>query len=207
MTDKTAFVLVVLVAACVGGAASSSYAQSNPAPGAFSAGFFAGIARPSDEAFRQIYGSLQFPISLQADVRIYGNLHAFSGYEFVTRRGRVLMEGNGSADAGNPLKFRMHTVKAGGLYAVPVRNWTLLAGAGVGFHRYLERWEAAGVSTSGNKAGLIVQAGAQYAMRRRFALAGKVEYSNIPIQAVSEGEIDANLGRLEFALGLVFRVK
>jgi hypothetical protein len=178
MTDKTAFVLVVLVAACVGGAASSSYAQSNPAPGAFSAGFFAGIARPSDEAFRQIYGSLQFPISLQADVRIYGNLHAFSGYEFVTRRGRVLMEGNGSADAGNPLKFRMHTVKAGGLYAVPVRNWTLLAGAGVGFHRYLERWEA-----------------------------GKVEYSNIPIQAVSEGEIDANLGRLEFALGLVFRVK
>ena len=207
MTIKSAFVFPALAAACALWAARPVCAQSATHPGRVSAGFFAGVARPADEAFRQIYGSAQFPVSVQANVRLFRSLYAFSGYAYVSRTGEAIAEGSGTSDGQDPLKFRMHTVKAGGLYAVPAGKWTLFAGAGVGFSHYLERWEAAGASTSGNKTGLLVQGGAEYPVFNRLSLAGRIEYSHLPIRAKSPAEVDTNLGRLDFSLGLIFRLR
>jgi hypothetical protein len=207
MTRKTALVFRVLITACTWWAASPLCAQTAANPGGISAGFFAGVARPSDEAFRQIYGSTLFPVSVQANVRLYRGLHAFAGYAYVSRSGQVMPVGPGTANESEPLKFRMHTVKAGGLYAVPVWKLTLLAGAGVGFNYYLEKWEAAGASTSGSKAGLLVQAGAEVPVFGRLSLAGRIEYCQVPIRENSAAEFDTNLGRLDFELGLVFRLR
>ena len=207
MTGKTAFIFPVLIAAWALWAASPLCAQSAANPGGISAGFFAGVARPSDETFRQIYGSAQFPVSVQANVRLYKGLHAFGGYAYVSRSGQVISVDPGTTNEDDPLRFRMHTVKAGGLYAVPVGRLTLLAGAGISCNYYLERWEAAGASTSGSKAGLLVQAGAEYPLFSRLSLAGRIEYSHVPIEAKSAAEIDTNLGRLDFALGLVFKLR
>jgi len=207
MTGRTALVCLVLIAACAGWAASPLCAQSATNPGSVSACFFVGVARPSEEAFRQIYGSAQFPVSVQANIRLYRGLHAFVGYAYVSRNGRVMAVDPGTTNEGELLRFRMHTVKAGGLYAVPVWKLTLLAGAGISCNYYLERWEAAGISTSGDKAGLLVQTGAEYPLFSRLSLAGRIEYCHLPIRASSAAEVDTNLGRLDFELGLVFKLK
>ena len=207
MTGKTSVVFFVLIAACACWPAPPLCAQSAANPGSVSVGIFAGAARPADAAFRQIYGSTQFPVAVQANVRLYRGLHAFAGYAYVSRSGRVITAGPGTLDEAEPLKFRMHTVRAGSLYSVPVWKLTLLAGAGAGCHYYLERWEAAGVSTSGSKAGLFVQTGVEVPVFSRLSLAGRIEYSHVPIKAKSAAEIDTNLGRLDLTLGLVFKLR
>ncbi len=170
-------------------------------------GIFAGIARPSDEAFRQIYGPRQFPVSTQTNVGVYKGLNAFCGYAFVSRDGHVITVGPRTINENEPLKFKVHTVKAGGLYAHEIGKWTLLAGGGIGFSHYREKWEAAGIDTSDSRKGLLLQTSIEYPNRSRLALAGRMEYYRLPIRAKSASEVNTDLGRLDLALGVVFRLK
>jgi hypothetical protein len=172
--------------------------QTQPAPAqqkipAVSAGVSAGLMFAADEQFREFYGSHRIVVGGQADFRAYRRFLVFVGYDHGSRTGSAV----GSND---PLQFRMHTMKFGGLIALPLRSLLIRAGAGIGLHNYKETWAAADVVTSGTRPGFILQAGAERPLAGRIALGGKIEYSS-----VSEKEI--SLGGLAFAAGLTIRLK
>lgn len=187
-------------------APTAVWAQSSRDPRGLTVSLSAGAARPSDRSFRELYGSVQYPISVQADYEICRHVLAFSGYEYLGRTGNVLETEMTVAPAGDAIRFRQHTLNVGLLYAVPLRRITLLGGGGVGVHFYRETWEGAGVDTRGNKAGFVAQAGAEYALFRNISFLGRVGYSRLVVKAGSSSENNAGLGRLEFTLGLSFRL-
>jgi opacity protein-like surface antigen len=157
------------------------------------AGFSAGVALPTDEQFREFYGSAQFVIAGQVDVRACRRFLVFSGYGYRDRTGNA----EGSRD---PLKFRMHTFKLGGLYALPLGSVLIKAGAGIGIFNYKETWEAAGVVTSGTKPGFLLQAGVERTITGPIAVVGRIEYSHVRADEI-------NLGGLDLSAGLIFRLK
>jgi opacity protein-like surface antigen len=182
--------------------ASALWSQSKPDRKRLTAAVSVGVARPADQSFRELYGTVQYPFSMQADYEIHRHILVFSGYAHVGRTGRTLETESSFAPASDPIQFGMHSVKLGLLYALPLHRITLLGGGGAGFHFYRETWEAAGVATKGNKTGWIAQGGAECALTRSFSLVSRVEYSRIVIRAKSSMENDASLGRLELSLGL-----
>jgi hypothetical protein len=201
--------VVIVVAAVVGTAVLGTgplFAQSKSDVRRFSVAASVGIARPSDQAFRKLYGSLSYPLSIQADYGLYKNLLVFSEYEYVRRTGKTQIVGSDLLLTGDPIKFRMHTFGMGLLYAFHVHRFILLAGGGAGLHCYSEAWEAAGLTTTGNKAGFVAQGGGEHPLSRHISLIGRVEYSRIAVKAKSASENDANLGRLELLLGLSFHL-
>ncbi len=196
MTQKSSgFKLLIIGAALLFG--RQAFAQNGADLPRVAAGFFGGITFPADQQFRQIYGSSQFVPGAQVDFRLWRRVLVFSGYEYRSRTGTAI----GISD---PLEFRMHTWKIGGLYAVPVRRWLLTAGGGIGLTFYREWWAAAGVDTSGKEPGLLLQAGAERRIARRISLRGRIEYSRIQARS---SDTDVNLGGMGIAAGLTFRLK
>jgi hypothetical protein len=182
-------------------------AQSQAGRRMVAVSFSAGLARPFEQAFREIYGGLQYPVTVQADIGLQKHLLVFGGYSYLSRGGRTAIPANsGLAAPGDALKLKVHSCRFGALYAVSLRKVTLTGGGGTIISSYRENWDAAGIATKGSKAGFTAQGGAEYALSRRFGFIGRIEYSNIPIKAKSAAENDTNLGRLEFSIGLVLRL-
>jgi opacity protein-like surface antigen len=185
---------------------STLWGQSKTDSRRFTASVSAGIARPSDRAFRELYGSIQYPVSVQADYGLSRNVLVFGEYGHVSRSGKAQVVEAAFAPGGDVLRFRAHTANVGLLYVFPVRKLAFLLGGGVGFRFYRETWAAAGVTTSGNKAGLAIQGGVEYELARSLALVGRVEYSRMEIEAASTSENDVSLARLEASIGISFRL-
>ena len=181
--------------------APEAQSQSSPDRKRVMAAVAIGAARPSDPSFRELYGPVQYPVSVQADFEVRKHVSIFAGYGYLRRAGTTL-----AADPallpGDPIKFSMHSIKAGLSYAVPFGRVTLLGSGGAGFHRYHENWEAAGIATTGNKTGFIAQGQVEYALTRVVSMVGRVEYMRAVIRAKSVMENDASLGRLEVSLGV-----
>jgi len=182
------------------------WAQSKSGSGRFTASVSAGIARPADQAFRELYGSIQYPVSIQVDYELFRKVLIFGGYDHIRRSGKAQIVEAGFAPGGDILQFRAHTASVGLLVAFPLRKLTFPAGGGAGFRFYRETWAAAGVTTSGNKAGFVVQGGAEYELTRILALVGRMEYSRMEIKAASALENDVSLARLEASIGISFRL-
>jgi hypothetical protein len=172
----------------------------------FTASVSAGIARPADPAFRELYGSALYPLSAQGEFELRRNVRIFGAWGHVSRSGRTQTEASALVPANDAIKFRMNSAKAGLLYVVPLRRITLLCGGGVGFHFYRETWEEAAATTQGRKTGFVAQGSAEFALTRDFALVGRIEYTRISIKAESAMENDAGLGRLEMSLGIALRL-
>ena len=196
----------VIAAGIVMAMPSILWAQSKSGSRRFTASVSAGIARPSDRAFRELYGSIQCPVSIQADYGLSRNVLIFGEYGYVSRSGKAQITEAAFAPGGDVLRFRAHTANVGLLYVFPLRKLAFLAGGGAGFRFYRERWAAAGVTTSGNKAGFAIQGGVEYELARSLALVGRVEYSRMEIKAASTSENDVSLARLEASIGISFRL-
>jgi hypothetical protein len=166
----------------------------------------AGISRPADPAFRELYGSVVYPLSAQGEFELHRNIQAFGAFGHLRRTGRTQTDNSASTSANDAIKFRMNSIKVGFLYALPLRRITLLCGGGAGFHFYEETWEEAAATTSGRRTGFVLQGGAEFALTRRFALVGRLEYTRINIRAETAMENDAGLGGLEMSLGIALRL-
>jgi opacity protein-like surface antigen len=181
-------------------------AQSKADSRRFTASFSAGIARPSDEAFRALYGSIQYPVSIQVDYGLSPNVLIFGAFDYVCCSGKVPFVEAAFAPGGDLLKIRTRTANAGLLLVFPLRKFSILAGGGGGFRFYEETWDAAGITTSGNKAGLVLQGGVEYELARTLALVARIGYSRMEIKAESISQNDASLSRWESSIGFSFRL-
>jgi hypothetical protein len=108
---------------------------------------------------------------------------------------------------GDPLKLSMNLLKAGTVYAFPVRRMILTAGWGIEYSTYRERWESANLTTEGGKLGFLARAGMEYPLYKRLSLNGRIDYSRLEKSAESASENEIDLGGFELSIGIVFRVK
>jgi hypothetical protein len=186
---------------------ADAYAQSESPISRFSVGLFVGASRPTENLFRQLYGSVQTPVSLEARCRIFRQLYVFSSYGYLATTGRAELMAIEGIRESDPLKLRMNLLKAGSVYAFPVRRMLLLVGGGINYSTYRERWESAGFTTEGGKLGFLARAGIEYPLFKRLSLNGRIDFSHLQKSAESASENETNLGGLELSIGIAFRVK
>jgi hypothetical protein len=200
------FAAIVLAFVFAGPAADMVFAQPDAPTGRFSAGFLAGVFRPTDDLFRQLYGSAQMTWSAEASYRIFKRLYLFSNYGYRSRTGNAEPSDFEEIRDNDPLRLRMNLLKAGAVYGFPIHRMVVLAGGGVDFCTYRERWESANATTEGNNLGFLVRAGAEYPLYKRLSLGGWIDYSHQSNKAESPSENELNLGGLEFSIGLKIRI-
>jgi hypothetical protein len=82
----------------------------------------------------------------------------------------------------------------------------MFVGGGASYNFFKERWEVIPLSRNGKKFGFFIQTGNVHDFGKRFSILTLLEYTNIPTGKGAKLQEGVNLGGLELALGLSFRL-
>ncbi len=166
----------------------------------------AGFGRSLNGQFRDNYGGVQMPLSVQVDLRLFQRISVFSAFRRVRTKGQTTIEEPNFAEDALPLTFRMHSAKFGGTVGGQLGRVTLQAGGGVSGNWYKEEVGVLDLSLRGRNVGLLAQVAASYPLNRRLSLQGRFEFTSIPSRTDPGTGIDINLGGIELACGLLFKL-
>jgi hypothetical protein len=163
----------------------------------------AGLARPTDATFRELYGNAA-PLTLQVDYRVARRISAFGGLRYLRTDGLTIMEvttpGTGVViEERFALAFRSYWLRAGLQLSMPAGRLRVNGGAGIGYVRYREEWKDADLTASGGYLGGLLYGGVDYPVAGRLSLLGRLEYSSV----TAGGALgDVNLGGIDLLAGV-----
>jgi hypothetical protein len=166
-----------------------------------------GIFWPSAQPFRDLYGSVQPPLTVQFDWRIQRRLTVFGGARWIWAHGKTVSVEASTPDERFPITLGIRSLRAGARVSAPAGALDLSFGAGATVNTYQEDWPAAGLTGKGTRAGFLVQAAAARELGRRLSVVARVEYgwvSGVPSQG-PETVTKVNLGGLDVTVGLGIR--
>jgi hypothetical protein len=184
--------------------APAGAAAAGDAPGV-TASVAAGAFRPSDETFRSLYGSPQWPLIVQVDVPVRGPVSVFAGARRLTREGATLAMPPAVDDERFPIELTVTSFRAGAAATLARHRGRLFAGLGAEYARTSERWPSADLSYGARGWGVVIQGGADIPVWRRFSLRGLIEYAATRAGDDPESGEKVDLGGITLAAGLSFR--
>jgi len=171
----------------------------------FSLSFSAGCYLPQQKSFRQLYGSVQFPLNLQVNYVLSPQADLFAGLRYLTSKGETEIVGPELVLESHPLDFGLYSGRLGICYYFLRTRLSLFMGAGLSYNFYKETWENTEISSEDKKSGFFAQAGTEYLLGKKYSVVGRIEYSSIPTKESSKLQKKINLGGLEFSVGLVLK--
>jgi len=195
----SSFVLAGLFSIAVAGVAGAQAAVP-PARIGVSATF--GAFWPVDSAMSDVYGSHLVPVTGQIDVRIVRGISLFAGLTWMSADGQSIIVGTPVVNEVSATTLGVTTVRIGAAVSKAVAaRWTLVGGAGAAVAGYEETWPDAGLAVNDHSIGFLVLGEARYALRSRWAVIGRVEYSTVRAD-VSDGNGSVNLGGVVTSAGV-----
>ncbi|MBP1634670.1 MAG: hypothetical protein H6Q10_1244 [Acidobacteria bacterium] len=178
-------------------------AGSRPLRSALSA--VVSVSRPSDEVFRQVYGSVVVPLSAQVDVPVgWNGLIVFGGARYARSSGEASTVGDLPVVA--PLRFRLASVRAGAGWGWLAGPWQVTVAAGPSVNWYREEWAGFDLVVSGREVGFVGEVTAGRSISRRLSVVVRGEYSTAKATPRQDPTLpDAELGGLDLGGGIAFR--
>lgn len=164
-----------------------------------------GAFRPSNESFRKLYGSPEWPFLVQVDVPVYRHLGVFGGVRWLTRNGVTIDEPSQATSEPFPLELSLTGFRLGGTAAVTVRHAEIVAGVGAEYLRGTERWPTTGLSYDVRAWGVVLQGCVRLPLWRHLSLLGLVEYASLPTDRNPDEGSGVNLGGVTFGGGASIR--
>lgn len=171
----------------------------------FSFSFSAGCFVPQQESFRQLYGSVQFPLNLQTNYVLSPQADLFAGLRYLASKGETEIVGSEFVPESYPISFILYSGKLGISYYFLRTRLSLFMGSGLSYNFYKEKWQNTEISAQDKKFGFFAQGGTGYLLGKKYSVVGRIEYSSISTRESSKLQKKINLGGLEFSLGLAFR--
>ena len=166
----------------------------------------AGVMRPLEAGVRSLYDGAFVPVTVEADVRVFGIFFVFGSGQFVSKDGEVVFDLPPAPEEHFPLRVRTSSVRVGGGVAVPWRKLLFTGAGGVSFTRFEEKWIGEDLpAATGHTRGFIVQGGAEYRVSRRFSAIGRVEYLHTPMDETRQVFPTFDLSGLSVAGGAAVR--
>lgn len=197
----SAIAIAVLGAALAWYAPAVANAQPRPDEPRVSVAGLVGLARPTDETFREVYGSSLVPFSAQVDWRLgSAGAEAFAGIRHVGTTGEAI--GDTAAATGQSLTLRMTSVRFGLGWQAPGRRWRFAVSGGGSYNWYRETWEDLDIETKDHVFGIVAQASVSYRLSRRVSLIASGEFSAIGVDAMDPALPSVSLGSLDFLGGV-----
>jgi len=187
------------------GAQAPSPGTAHPA-GPVGLSVTAGVGLPSDEVFRDVYGSTMVPIAAQVDWRIgTSGFGLFGGLRWISATGEAIAE-DSSLASGERLEFRMISWRVGPSWSVPRGPWGFGVGAGLAYNSYREEWDAAGLRTDDSGVGAVFQGRVERRLIGRLSALLRLEYSWFEADAPEHtGLASVSLGGTDIGGGVVLR--
>ncbi len=184
-----------------------SLAQTRERKPGLSFGLSAGLFYPQERAFRVLYGTVQIPLGVQLSCELSERVGVLVGYKYLSRSGGTVLIGPGFVQVTHPISFKNSSLRFGATYNVKLANRSaLFVGGGASYNLFRERWQVISLSRDGKKFGFFIQTGNVYDLGKRFSISTLLEYTNIPTGKGAKLQEGVNLGGLELALGLSFRL-
>jgi len=184
-----------------------SLAQTRERKPGLSFGLSAGLFYPQERAFRVLYGTVQIPLGVQLGYELSERIGVLVGYKYLSRSGGTVLIGPGFVQETHPLSFKNSSLRFGATYNVTLaKRSAVFVGGGASYNLFKERWEVVSLSRDGKKFGFFIQTGNVYDLGKRFSILTLLEYTNIPTGKGAKLQEGVNLGGLELALGLLFRL-
>ncbi len=161
-------------------------------------GFF-----PSDQAYRQIYGSGP---SFAGDLwfRLRGAIGFAAGFSRLSDKGVAVPRDDGTETY--PLEFKRTSIPLVAFYQFDAGPAAIRLGAGVGIHRYQETWQTVDLDFQGNKVAPRFVLAASVKVIDRISLFCSAGYESIPTRAGSALAANVNVGGFQLLGGLEFRI-
>ena len=179
-------------------------AQSPALPGRLAVSATLGLFRPIDSAMTDVYGSRLTPVTGHLDVRIVPDVWLFGGVKWMSADGHAVVVGTPQGDETSPTSLSVTTLRVGALVGRDFGpRWTLAGGAGVAIARYEETWPEADMQFNNQSSGFLLLAEVRYALRMRWAVIGRAEYSSVRAN-VPDGSSVVNLGGVDASAGVRF---
>jgi len=166
----------------------------------FSFGYF----QPMEEAFKELYGNNRFQLGLNLSCTLKKDLSVYSGLRYLSCRGETKIVGQELQEDKYKLSFTIYSIPLGLIYSFSSKKMHPFLGAGVSYNIYKEIWDELGISFEDKKIGFFIIGGAEYFIRKSFALLGKAQYSSIPTKHGAKLDENINLGGTELSLGFSF---
>lgn len=163
-----------------------------------SGGFF-----PSDENYRQIYGS---SLSLAGDIwlKLKGPIGFAAGFGWMSDQG-VAVPMNGGTET-YPVEFRRTSLPLTVFYQFEAGPVAIRLGAGAGFHSYRETWQTVDLDFKGHKASPRIILAVSAALLKRVSLFCSANYESIRTGEGSPLAESIDLGGFQILGGLAFRI-
>jgi len=202
----TLAVLLLALPAWGQGAAAQSPGTASPA-GPVGLSVTAGVGLPSDDVFRDLYGSTVVPVAAQVDWRIgTSGFGVFGGLRWVSATGEAIAEAPSVAASAERLEFAMTSWRVGPSWSVLRGPWAFGVGAGLAYNSYREEWESAGLRVEDSGVGAVFQGTVERRFTRRLSALLRVEYLLFDADAPEDtGLGSVALGGLDIAAGIGFR--
>jgi len=172
------------------------------APGAaleFSIGGAAGLHLPTQQAFRDVYGS---GAVFGLDVRciVLRNVGLSAGIMTLRKSGTAVSLDGGTEAMG--VRLRLTSVPLIVSWHIPRGPVSLDLGAGLAYHDFEETWaEDGGPATAGTKWGLLAAASVAYELAPRLSITGTLRYLDISTGRPSLLTAEVNLGGFQVLVG------
>ncbi len=166
----------------------------------------AGVGLPSDDVFRDVYGSTVVPIGGQVDWRIgTSGFGLFGGLRWVSTTGEAIAD-DAAVASGERLEFAMMSWRVGPSWSVLRGPWGFGAGAGLTYNSYREEWESAGLRVEDSGIGAVFQGNVERRFTRRLSALVRLEYALFEIDPPEDtGLGSVALGGLDITAGIGFR--
>jgi len=184
-----------------------SLAQTTERKPGISFGLSAGLFYSQEKAFRVLYGTVHIPLGVQLSCALSERIGFLVGYKYLSSSGGTVLIGPGFVQETHPLSFKNSSLRFGATYNVNLaKRSAMFVGGGASYNFFKERWEVIPLSRNGKKFGFFIQTGNVHDFGKRFSILTVLEYTNIPTGKGAKLQEGVNLGGLELALGLSFRL-
>ncbi|HSK08039.1 MAG TPA: hypothetical protein VK911_00565 [Vicinamibacterales bacterium] len=210
MSPRTLLLVLSAVVSC---GVSTAAAQTAPAGDRAAGGWFRpeasvtiGLAVPTAQLFREVYGAALIPVALQVEVPLGDRgFLVFGGVRHVRRGGEAVVETTGAA-SGQDVRFRMTTARFGVGWRVARGAWMVAVAGGPAYSSLREEWEGLDLVTDDRALGIGAQASLSRAVSRRISLLLRTEYSWARSSPSQDDTLPAaSLGAIDLAGGIAVR--
>lgn len=201
MIRKRAAAILLFFGASLGATA----AWAGPLKLALSAS--SGMFFPKGEAYRELYGA-GIPVSFDTWLTIGNHFGASAGLNYLSDSGTAVPMDGGEDEY--PLKFRRLTIPVSVYFEMhPGRTIDLRLGAGLGVHRYEEKWTSLSLEAAGWKVSPRLYVSADWRAvpsLARLAFIGTVAFDTIGVGSGALLADKPNIGGFQILVGASWRL-
>lgn len=162
----------------------------------------AGIFRPGQDAFRQVYEKPAWPVELQLGWEVTPRLFLFGAARYLRASGNTIPLPSVHPEETYVLRLEVLALRLGLNYRLGRGRIVPFLGAGIQYAFFREKWQDLPIEAQGRKAGFFAQAGGRCRLSRSLHLLAQLDYSSIPAGAGSGYTESLNLGGPSLMLGL-----